>query len=135
MEAPNNPPAPEVEQSDFRTLPLVYSLPGMHEMTRQRDLVYKTLEDGAELTLFRLTISFWRVREVRTFSTSGHLQRLSVSLPFKLIKAPGIMRGIGQRRLADLTGQQQVILQLEEHALNDLMMIRRKKISLLEYGK
>ena len=51
MEEQNDQPIAEAERPDFRTLPLVYSLPGMNEVTRQRDLIYKTLADGTELTM------------------------------------------------------------------------------------
>lgn len=41
----------EEAQADFRTRPLVYTLPGMGEVTRQRDITYKTLQDGTELKM------------------------------------------------------------------------------------
>lgn len=44
-------PVEEGAQKDFRLLPLVYARPGMGEATRQRDITYKTLEDGSELKM------------------------------------------------------------------------------------
>lgn len=51
MEKPNNQPVEEEVQVDFRLLPLIYTRPGMDEVTRQRDITYKTLEDATELKM------------------------------------------------------------------------------------
>ena len=67
-----------------------------------------------DLLAFHLITDFWQAVEMRAFSISGHVQRLSASLPLKLIQVQDLMRDIGQQRLAGLIGQQQVTLQLEE---------------------
>lgn len=51
MEKQNNQPAEEEARVDFRLQPLVYARPGMSEATRQRDITYKTLENGSELKM------------------------------------------------------------------------------------
>jgi acetyl esterase/lipase len=54
MEEQNDLATPEADETDlpdFRALPLVYSRPDMGEVTRLRDIAYKTLEDGSELHL------------------------------------------------------------------------------------
>jgi WD40 repeat protein len=84
-------------------------------------------------SLFRLTANFWRAVEMRAFSTSGRLQRLSVSLPSKLIKAQDPMRDIGQKQLVGLIGQRRATSQQEERASSE--MICRKKIVRSKYGK
>lgn len=51
MEKQTTPDNAEEEQPDFRALPLVYSQPDMHEVTRLSDITYKMLEDGTELKM------------------------------------------------------------------------------------